>query len=73
MGASLAWGGPAHGSRVSWHERRDLYPHGVASGDPDAHSVLLWTRRPFSTLRALPVLANGMHPSDPAGGRGDFG
>jgi len=28
-------------------ERRDLYPEGVASGDPDPNSVLLWTRRPF--------------------------
>src|ERR1051325_10423941 len=47
MGASLAWGGPARGSRVRWRERRELYPQGVASGDPDAHSVILWTRRPF--------------------------
>jgi alkaline phosphatase D len=48
IGASLAWVGPAQGSRVNWHERRDLYPQGVASGDPDAHSVILWTRRPFA-------------------------
>ncbi|MES2299080.1 MAG: alkaline phosphatase D family protein [Pseudomonadota bacterium] len=48
MGASLAWVGPARASRVRWHERRDLYPHGVASGDPDPHSVILWTRRPFA-------------------------
>ena len=48
IGASLAWVGPASGSRVNWHERRDLYPHGVASGDPDHHSVILWTRRPFA-------------------------
>src|ERR1700754_2226311 len=48
MGASLAWVGPARGSRVRWRERRDLYPQGVASGDPDAHSVILWTRRPFA-------------------------
>src|SRR5215813_11219712 len=48
MGASLAWVGSARGSRVDWHERRDLYPHGVASGDPDPHSVILWTRRPFA-------------------------
>lgn len=27
-------------------ERRELYPQGVASGDPDAQSVILWTRRP---------------------------
>ena len=48
IGASLAWVGPARGSRVNWHERRDLYPQGVASGDPDPHSVILWTRRPFA-------------------------
>ena len=32
---------------AGWRERRELYPQGVASGDPDAHSVILWTRRPF--------------------------
>ena len=48
IGASLAWVGPARGSRVRWSERRDLYPQGVASGDPDPHSVILWTRRPFA-------------------------
>ncbi len=48
IGASLAWVGPARASRVQWHERRDLYPQGVASGDPEPHSVILWTRRPFA-------------------------
>src|SRR6476620_9058362 len=48
IGAAFAWVGPARGSRVPWHERRDLYPQGVASGDPDPHSVILWTRRPFA-------------------------
>jgi alkaline phosphatase D len=48
IGASLAWVGPARSSRVQWRERRDLYPQGVASGDPDPHSVILWTRRPFA-------------------------
>lgn len=47
LGASLAWADMARGSSVSWKERRDLFPEGVASGDPDAHSVILWTRRPF--------------------------
>src|SRR5262244_1389399 len=32
-------------STQSWHERRDLFPEGVASGDPNSNSVLLWTRR----------------------------
>jgi alkaline phosphatase D len=35
-------------SPVASLERRDLYPEGVASGDPDHESVLLWTRRPFA-------------------------
>ena len=55
MGASLAWGGRARASRVNWRERRDLYPEGVASGDPDPHSVILWTRRPFDDGRAAPA------------------
>lgn len=35
-------------SLVSWRERRDLYPQGVASGDPRPESVILWIRRPPS-------------------------
>jgi len=47
IGASLAWAGPVHASRIRWHERRDLFPEGVASGDPDPNSMILWTRRPY--------------------------
>src|SRR3954463_5384546 len=47
FGASLALCGPtAARSRVKWRERRDLFPEGVASGDPDSGSVILWTRCP---------------------------
>jgi alkaline phosphatase D len=49
MGAVLAWGGSARASRSKWREARSVYPEGVASGDPDPSSVILWTRRPFST------------------------
>lgn len=49
IGACAAWGGRAHASRTRWRERRDLYPEGVASGDPDPSSVILWTRRPYGT------------------------
>src|SRR3954470_14640463 len=49
MGASLAWSGTARASRTKWAERRELYPEGVASGDPDPASVILWTRRPFAS------------------------
>jgi alkaline phosphatase D len=46
FGASAAWGNPvAAPSRVQWRERHDLYAEGVASGDPDSDSLLLWTRR----------------------------
>lgn len=52
LGASLAWNGAtARPSSSGWRERRDLYPQGVASGDPDADSVLLWTRRPYADGR----------------------
>ena len=47
LGASLAWGSAhARPSRVPWRERRDLFPEGVASGDPQSDNVLLWTRHP---------------------------
>jgi alkaline phosphatase D len=47
LGASGAWGTSfAAPSRIGLRERRDLYPEGVASGDPTSDSVLLWTRPP---------------------------
>src|ERR1700733_15268773 len=47
FGASLAWRGQyAWSTRIKASERRDLYPQGVASGDPHHDSVILWTRRP---------------------------
>ena len=47
MGAVAAWGSPfGSKSHIAWRERRDLFPEGVASGDPDSNSALLWTRRP---------------------------
>ena len=49
IGAGLALGGIARASKTSWTERRDLYPDGVASGDPEPDSVILWTRRPFES------------------------
>ncbi len=44
MGASLALGAGRAGA--AWRERREFYPEGVASADPHADSVLVWTRRP---------------------------
>ncbi|MDB5669845.1 MAG: phosphodiesterase [Alphaproteobacteria bacterium] len=48
LGAVGLWAGRARATGAAWRERRDLYPEGVASGDPDSHSVILWTRRPFA-------------------------
>ncbi|HZE22543.1 MAG TPA: alkaline phosphatase D family protein [Blattabacteriaceae bacterium] len=46
VSASAVWAKHfATASTLSWHERRDLFPEGVASGDPNSNSVLLWTRR----------------------------
>jgi alkaline phosphatase D len=53
FGASVAWASTTpHPSRMKWSERRDLYPEGVASGDPQADSVILWTRRPFENAKS---------------------
>src|SRR5215208_610384 len=46
LGASLAWGAGCSRSKQRAMPRLDRFPQGVASGDPDEHSVLLWTRRP---------------------------
>jgi alkaline phosphatase D len=49
IGAALAL--PLRAQRTStatWRERRDLFPEGVASGDPRHDSVILWVRRPPS-------------------------
>src|SRR6476469_1606802 len=51
LGAALAWGGTARASKSKWREQRTLFPQGVASGDPDSHSVILWSRRPFDDAK----------------------
>ena len=46
LGAALALGcRRTSGAPKAWRDSRAHYPQGVASGDPDASSVLLWTRR----------------------------
>ena len=53
LGASAAWGHAVPKQSAShWHERREFFPEGVASGDPDSNSVLLWTRRAPGTAPA---------------------
>src|SRR5678816_3593773 len=57
LGASAAWsGGVASPTKLKWTERRDLFPEGVASGDPQSDSVILWTRRPPAPDGAKPKL-----------------
>ena len=48
LGATAAWAEPHSDCATTAKECRDLFPEGVASGDPDAHSVILWTRRPYA-------------------------
>ena len=56
MGATGAWGASKPlKSRVRWREQRDAFPEGVASGDPDSTSVVLWTRSPAKERTALHV------------------
>ena len=49
LGMAAIWAkrSAASPSTTKWREDRAVYPQGVASGDPDEHSVILWTRRPF--------------------------
>ena len=47
IGVCIAWGDLlATPSQTPWREQRELFPEGVASGDPESNSVLLWTRYP---------------------------
>ena len=50
LGMAAIWAkrSAAAPSTTQWREERAVYPQGVASGDPDEHSVILWTRRPFA-------------------------
>ena len=46
IGATSVWGNAfATRSKISWPNDGIFYPEGVASGDPESDSVLLWTRR----------------------------
>jgi len=58
LGAVLLWGSASpFASAAGTEERRDLFPQGVASGDPDPNSVILWTRRPPGDRPAQKLLA----------------
>jgi alkaline phosphatase D len=56
LGATAAWSSDrARRSRVAWREDRAYFAEGVASGDPDSDSVLLWTRCPGRGDRPVPL------------------
>lgn len=57
LGAVLATASAVRASSHPWTERRDLYPQGVASGDPQSESVILWTRREPTGNKAPPLTA----------------
>ncbi|MGA8036703.1 MAG: alkaline phosphatase D family protein [Candidatus Acidiferrales bacterium] len=53
IGATTAWCSAfAAASAFPWRERADLFPEGVASGDPEPTSVILWTRCPATNVAA---------------------
>ena len=51
FGATAAFAKAPTISRSGWREARQFFPEGVASGDPDSMSVILWTRRPYAAGR----------------------
>src|SRR5688572_13552797 len=54
LGCGALWVDSApRASTLRWQERRELYPQGVASGDPQADSVILWTR--YVAAKAAPT------------------
>lgn len=53
IGAVAAFAPTSFASTTKWHERRDLFPEGVASGDPTFDGVILWTRRPSSAGKSV--------------------
>jgi hypothetical protein len=61
IGATAAWRlASPKTTKILWREQREFFPEGVASGDPDSSSVLLWTRhtsgrrRHFAPAHAQP-------------------
>ncbi len=65
FGAALMWATRGvQASSVGWQERRDLFPQGVASGDPDPSSVILWTRRPPAETTAAKLIVEVAEDAD---------
>jgi alkaline phosphatase D len=56
LGATAVFAKAPTASRSGWREVRQFFPEGVASGDPDSTSVILWTRRPYAARHKTPQL-----------------
>ncbi|MBV9571957.1 MAG: alkaline phosphatase D family protein [Alphaproteobacteria bacterium] len=56
LGATAVFARAPAASRSRWREARQFFPEGVASGDPDSSSVILWTRRPYTAGHKTPQL-----------------
>ncbi|HUH09852.1 MAG TPA: PhoD-like phosphatase N-terminal domain-containing protein, partial [Brevundimonas sp.] len=46
FGAALVFAGPVSAGSRAARAAPECFPQGVASGDPQPDSVILWTRRP---------------------------
>src|ERR1700722_2552419 len=58
IGATAAWRfASPKTTRIRWTEQREFFPEGVASGDPDSSSVLLWTRHTPGTQQVTAEVA----------------
>ncbi|HWM65467.1 MAG TPA: PhoD-like phosphatase N-terminal domain-containing protein, partial [Steroidobacteraceae bacterium] len=70
LGATAAVAGVAgKPSTTIWHERRDLFPEGVASAEPQSDSVLLWTRYPVVPTASVTAANATMANSTAAGAK----
>jgi alkaline phosphatase D len=62
LGATAAVAGVStKPSTAMWSERRDLFPEGVASAEPQSDSVLLWTRYPSPTAASATLTVEVAH------------
>jgi alkaline phosphatase D len=58
IGATAAWRfATPKTTKLRWIEQREFFPEGVASGDPDSSSVLLWTRHTPGTQQVTAEVA----------------
>src|SRR5277367_4994410 len=58
IGATAAWRfASPKTTKIRWIEHREFFPEGVASGDPDSSSVLIWTRHTPGTQQVTAEVA----------------